>query len=186
MCKIVYLTSRRFDSHSNDFKSYLSDELKKRGITVVNDYAFDLFNFFRSHKTYGIAIAIDFYDDGGEGSGLLLNKNCSVVCRDFAYNLSNNLDIITPMIKWRDIGFVDSHNNIWYKFFNKVSSSTKAVFYLCTKDNESDWNSYSVAFKDLITLFADEIERCLNSDYDAKHYCKTPNEARLNLRKTYK
>ena len=106
MCKVVYLTSKRFDKPSKIFKEALADELRSRKVEVVIDYAYDLFNRFRRHKTYGIALAFDFYRDNKQGCGLTLNKNCSFIGRDFAYNLSNNLDVLTPTIRWRDFKFV--------------------------------------------------------------------------------
>lgn len=183
MCKIVYLTSKRFDKPSNDFKQALAKELRKRNVEVVVDSAYDFLNFFRKHKTYGIALAFDFYRDGKEGCGLTLNKNCSLIGRDFAYNLSNDYDILTPRIHWRDFEFVDSHNRQWFKFFNKVSSTTKAIFYLCTYNNTSDWNSFSIAFENIIKLFADEIVRCLRSDYNAEDYRKRVKRAKLRTNK---
>lgn len=68
MCKIVYLTSKRFDKPANEFKKALAKELRKRNVEVVVDSSYDMFNFFRKHKTYGIALAFDFYRDGKQGS----------------------------------------------------------------------------------------------------------------------
>ena len=117
MCKIVYLTSKRFDKPSRIFKETLAEELRNRKVEVAVDYSYDLFNLFRKHKTYGIALAFDFYRDGKRGRGLTLNKNCSYIGRDFAYNLSNDLDILTPDIAWRDFKFVTSDDKEWFKFF---------------------------------------------------------------------
>lgn len=186
MCKIVYLTSRRFDKPSNDFKKALANELRKRNIEVVTDNSYDLFNIFRKHKTYGIALAFDFYRDGEAGSGLTLNKNCSAIGRDFAYNLSNGYDILTPRIHWRDFKYVNSEDKDWYRFFNKVSSTTKAIFYLCTYNNASDWNNFSIAFEEIIKLFADEIVRCLRSDYNTEDYRKRVKSAKLRTNKVNK
>lgn len=183
MCKIVYLTSRRFDKPSDEFKRALADELRKRNVEVVTDYAYDIFNRFRKHKTYGMAIAFDFYRDGKEGCGLTLNKNCSYISRDFAYNLSNVYDHLTPSLHWRDFQFVDSYDKQWYRFFNKISSSTKAIFYLCTLNNPADWNNYSIAREDVVKLFADEIIRCLRSNYDTTDYRKRVKMAKLKIRK---
>lgn len=182
MCKIVYLTAKRFDKQANDFKRALAKELNKRSIEVVTDYSYDLFNYFRKHRTYGIALAFDFYRDGKEGCGLTLNKNCSCISRYFAYNLSNVYDVLTPSLHWRDFRFVDSYNREWYKFFNKISSNTKAIFYLCTLNNSSDWNNYSIAMEDIVKLFADEITRCLRSNYDTNDYKKRVNLAKAKLR----
>ena len=63
MCKIVYLTSKRWDRPSYKFKKALAEELEKRNIEVVVDSSYDIFNLFRRHKTYGIAIGFDFYQD---------------------------------------------------------------------------------------------------------------------------
>lgn len=172
MCKIVYLTSKRFDNTASVFKEALAKELHKRKINVVIGSAFDLFNIFRKHKTYGIAIGVDFYDDFSEGRGLVLNKHCSVISRDFAYNVSNNLDKISPSIPWKHFDMVDSYDNTWYRFFNKVSSRIKVVFYLCTKNNETDINVYEVTFEKIVENFADEIVRCLRSDFNTETYRK--------------
>ena len=47
MCKIVYLTSKRFDKPSSEFKKALADELRKRNVEVVTDYSYDWLNHFR-------------------------------------------------------------------------------------------------------------------------------------------
>ena len=186
MCKIVYLTSKRFDKPANQFKQALAKELRKRNVEVVVDSSYDVFNFLRKHKTYGIALAFDFYRDGKKGAGLTLNKNCSYIGRDFAYNLSNAYDVITPLTKWRDFQFVDSHDKEWFKFFNKVSSSTKAIFYLCTYTNDSDREEFYVVYEKIIQLFVDEIVRCLRSDYDTEDYRKRVKLAKLKTNKVNK
>lgn len=183
MCKIVYLTCKRFDKASRDFRDALFDELVERKIEVVTDYSYDIFNLKKRHKTYGIALAFDFYKDGKTGCGLTLNKNCSFIGRDFAYNLSNDLDVLTPTIHWRDFQFVTSDDKEWFRFFNKVSSSTKAIFYLCTYNNPCDWDAYSIAFDKIIKLFADEIVRCLRSDYNADDYRKRVKMAKIKTSK---
>lgn len=183
MCKIVYLTAKMFDTPAKQFRNALAGELEKRGVEVVTDTTNPIKRFFNSHKTYGIAIAIDFFRDNDKGCGLTLNKHCSYISRDFAYNLSNNLDMLTPSIRWRDFKFVDSWDNEWYKFFNKVSSETKAIFYLCTYNNSDDWDEYSLAFDKLVQAFADEIVRCLRSDYDCRVYAHNVRVARLKVRK---
>lgn len=183
MCKIVYLTCKRFDKHSNNFKKALACELRNRNIEVVTGYSYDFLNSMKKHRTYGIAIAFDFYRDGKEGCGLTLNKNCSYISRDFAYNLSNVYDSVIPSLHWRDFKFVDSNDKQWYRFFNKVSSSTKSIFYLCTQNNPSDWNKYSISIENIIKLFADEIVRCLRSNYDAADYRKRVKMAKLKIRK---
>lgn len=185
MCKIVYLTTKRFNSAPNHFKNALAKELRSRGVNVITDYSYDLLNMFRKHKTYGIALAFDFYKDNKEGCGLTLNKNSSYISRDFAYNLSNQLDRLTPDIHWRDFNFVESENEEWYKFFNKVSSSTKAIFYLCTINNKKDFENYSIGFNRIIKSFSDEIIRCLRSNYDAENYRKRVKIARLQIRKNF-
>lgn len=183
MCKIVYLTSKRFDKPSRIFKEALAEELRNRKVEVVVDSSYDVFNFWRKHETYGIALAFDFYRDGKRGCGLTLNKNCSFIGRDFAYNLSNDLDILTPDIAWRDFKFVTSDDKEWFKFFNKVSASTKAIFYLCTLNNPCDWENYSIAFKEIIKLFADEIVRCLRSNYNTEDYRKRVKLAKIRTSK---
>lgn len=183
MCKIVYLTTRCFDKASRNFRDALADELRNRKIEVVTDSSCVLKRYFSRHHTYGIALAIDFFNDNSDGCGLTLNRRCSVISRDFAYNLSSALDLLTPSIRWRDFRFVDSDDNEWYKFFNKVSASTKAILYLCTKNNESDWETYQMAFDRLVKLFADEIVRCLRSNYDYIKYKQSTDLMKLKLRK---
>lgn len=186
MCKIVYLTSRLFDAPSKEFKNALSKELKRRNIEVITDTTCKFKCLFRKHRTFGIAIALDFFRDKKAGCSLTLNKQCSFISRDFAYNLSNNLDLLTPRIRWRDFKFVDSYDKDWYKFFNKVSSSTKAIFYLCTYDNPSDFNNYYLAFDKIIQAFADEIVRCLRSDYNYEDYQRRVRMSKLKNNKTKK
>lgn len=183
MCKVVYLTTRCFDKTSQKFRDALAEELRNRKIEVVTDSTCFIKRYFAKHHTYGIALAIDFFRDRGEGCGLTLNRRCSFISRDFAYNLSNALDILTPTIKWRDFKFVDSDDSQWYNFFNKVSASTKAILYLCTQTNESDYESYQLAFDKLVKMFADEIVRCLRSNYDYLKYQQSTKLAKLRLRK---
>ena len=173
MCKVVYLTSRCFDWRSRQFKNLLAAELRNRGVEVVIGTTCWLKCLFRKHKTYGIAIAIDFFRTGTDGCGLTLNKQCSYLSRDFAYALSNNLDLLTPRIRWREFKFVDSDDKDWYKFFNKVSSATKAIFYLCTSTNPIEYDVFSVAQPQIVKGFADEIVRCLRSNYDYLSYTRS-------------
>ena len=183
MCKIVYLTTRCFDKASRDFRDALAEELRSRKIEVVVNSTCYLKQLFAKHHTYGMAIAIDFFRDNQNGCGLTLNRKCPFISRDFAYNLSNILDILTPTIKWRDFKFVDSDDDDWYKFFNKISASTKTIIYLCTKNNEQDWETYQLAFDKLIKSFANEIIRCLRSNYDYIKYNQSAKLAKLKLRK---
>ena len=183
MCKIVYLTSRCFDTPSSEFKTALKAELEKRKIEVVTDTTCAIKRFFRKHKTYGIAIAIDFFRDGKNGCGLTLNRRCSPISRDFAYNISNAVDILTPRIKWRDFAFTDSDSKEWKRFFYNVSSATKAIFYLCTYNNEAEYDSFCEQFDKIVIAFADEIVRCLRSDYDYEDYQKRVRLARLKTKR---
>lgn len=188
MCKIVYLTNRCFDRASINFRDALAQELRSREVDgkrveVVTSSSCRIKQYFIEHKTYGIAIAIDFFNDGGDGCGLTLNKKCSFISRDFAYNLSNTLDLLTPSIRWRDFKFVDSYDKEWYKFFNKISASTKAILYLCTKNNRNDWENYQLAFNALVKGFADEIIRCLRSNYDYDKYTQSSKLAKLRARR---
>ena len=183
MCKVVYLTTRCFDSSAKKFRDALADELRNRNVEVVTNSSCLFKQYFMSHKTYGIAIAIDFYKDKKDGCGLTLNKKCSFISRDFAYNLSNALDLLTPSIRWRDFKFVDSYDREWYRFFNKISASTKAILYLCTKNNANDWDSYQTAFYKLVKSFADEIVRCLRSNYDYNKYQQSSKLAKLRARR---
>ena len=167
MCKIVYLTSNRFCRPAREFRFLLAQELKRRNVEVVEDNSC---NFFNKRKIYGIAIAFDFYKDKNIGCGLTLNKNCSRIARDFAYNLSNDIDKLTSEIFWRDFNFVDSNNRVWKKYFNKISSVTKSVFYICTMNNSTDWDIYCNCRDEIVNVFADEIIRCLRSNYDIRNY----------------
>lgn len=170
MCKTVYLTTKRFDYASNYFCGLLQKELQKRNIDVVFKSRNDLLTLFRRHKVYGIALAFEFYNDKRSGSGLTLNKRCSNIGRQFAYSLSNGIDSIYPDIIWRNIEFVDSEDKEWFKYFNKVSATTKAVFHLCTKNNEYEYETFITYEERLIRVFADEIVRCLRSNYDTANY----------------
>lgn len=183
MCKTVYLTSKRFDTPANNFKKALAGELRARGVEVVVDYAYDWLNFLRSHKTFGIAIAFNFYRDGESGSSLTLNKNCSAISREFNYNLSNAYDTVTPNILWRDFTFVSSNDKEWFKYFNKISSNIKSIFYLCTYTNKRDWENFSLEYDKIIKVFADEIIRCLRSDYKTDDYRKRVKASRIRTRK---
>lgn len=173
MCKNVYLTSRCFDRPSREFINALELELRKRDIEVFSETTCKFKMWFKKHKTFGIAIAIDFFHDGKNGCSLTLNKKCSNISRDFAYTLSNKLDEFIPRIKWRDFKFVDSYNKEWYRFFNKVSSTTKVIFYLCTANNPSEYDDFETAKDDIVNQFADEIVRCLRANYDYVSYMKS-------------
>ncbi len=172
MCKIVHLTSERFDIGANRFKHLLKEELKQRGIEVVLDYSYDIFNVFKKHNTYGISIAIDFYKDNSEGKGIIINKQCSEISKAFSYNLSNILDETLPTIKWRGISFVKSDDKIWYNFFNRVSSETKVILKLCTKTKKQEYFDYNSSVDKIVELFSEEIVRCLRSDYNYITYQK--------------
>ena len=182
MCKTVYITTRSFDIPAREFKTALADELRNRKVEVVTDTTCALKRLFRKHKTYGMAIAIDFFRDGKDGCGLTLNKQCSYISRDFAYNISNLMDTLTPRIRWRDFRFVDGEVFEWRKFFYKISSETKAIFYLCTYNNDVDYDIYSAAMENIVKAFADEIIRCLRSNYDYRDYQRRVKIAKLKLR----
>lgn len=183
MCKIVYLTSRCFDTPSKHFRNALADELRSRNVEVVTDTTCWVKRIFRRRHTYGMAIAIDFFRDGGEGCGLTLNEQCSFISRDFAYSISNILDELTPRIRWRDFKFVGRENKTWRDFFDKINSETKAIFYLCTYNNLVDYDAFMAKFNEIVKAFADEIVRCLRSNYDVEDYQKRVRMAKLKLRK---
>lgn len=183
MCKIVYLTCNRFNKEARYFCNELASELRKRNISVVKGYYYDALNFWRRHKTYGISLSFDFYQDGKSGAGLTLNKNCSYISRDFAYNLCNELDKLTPHIAWRDFKFVSSNDKEWYRSFNKISSTTKAIFYVCTQNNEVEWDLFTAFKNHIIRVFVDEIVRCLRSNYDSDNYRKRVAAAQLKIKK---
>ena len=183
MCKIVYLTSKSLNSPAKKFRDALAKELRKRNIEVVCNGTNFFKRLFSRHKTYGIAIAIDFFYDKKDGCGMTLNKRCSNLSRMFAYSLSNNLDILTPQIRWRDFKFVDSNDKEWYRYFNNVSSNTKAILYLCTFNNPSDVNNYTIAFDLIVNSFAEEIVRCLRSNYNTEDYSKRLQIAKQKFKK---
>lgn len=187
MCKIVYLTTRLFDAPSNRFKKALAGELRKRDIEVVTDTTFSLRRLFRRQHTYGMSIAIDFFRDGtegGSGSGLVLSEKCSFISRDFAYSLSNVMDDALPRVRWRDFRFVSNEDKTWKKFFKNIHSETKAIFYLCTYNRESEYNMFMVKFDEIVRVFADEIVRCLKSNYNVRDYHHRVKQARLKLKKS--
>lgn len=183
MCKVVYLTSRSFDKASFQFRNALAEELRSRGIEVVEESICKIKQLFLPHKTYGLAVAIDFFRDDGNGCGLTVNRRGSIISKTFAHNLSNVLDYLLPTVRWRSINFVDSDDDDWNRFFNKVSAEAKAILYLCTESNETDWENYLVQFPKLVKNFADEIIRCLRSDYDEDKYIKASSLARLKRKR---
>lgn len=183
MCQVVYLTSRCFDKPSKEFKEALAAELRNRKVQVVTDTTCTLKRWFRKHKTYGIAIAIDFFRDAKHGCSLTLNRRCSYISRDFAYNLSNSFDVLTPRIKWRDFRFVESDDIEWKTYFDKISSETKAIFYLCTYNNDVEYDSFCSVFDKVVKSFADEIIRCLRSNYDYNDYQKRVRLAKLKTKR---
>lgn len=183
MCQVVYLTSRCFDKPSREFKEALASELRNRKVQVVTDSACNLRRWFRKHKTYGIAIAIDFFRDGKYGCGLTLNRRCSHISRDFAYNLSNSFDVLTPRIKWRDLRFVENDDAKWKMYFDKISSETKVIFYLCTYSNDVEYDSFYSVFDKVVKSFADEIIRCLRSNYDYSDYQKRVRLVKLKTKR---
>lgn len=180
----VYLTSKRFDSPARNLRNAIFNELKKRGVDGIKiGNSQDVLNMFRSHKTFKIAIAFDFYKDGMKGSGITLNEDCSSISRDFAYTLSSNYDVITPMISWRDIRFVDSYDKEWFRFFNNISANTKMIFHLCTYNNPSDKDEFHTSFEKIVSLFVEEIIRCLRSECDSDNYRKRVEIAKMKKNK---
>jgi hypothetical protein len=171
MCKIVYLTSRRFDTESKLFIDKLKNELEYRNVEVVFDYSYDFLNLFKKHKTYGISIGFDFYKDIESGRGIILNKFSSNISRAFAYGLSSNIDKVLPS-KWREFEFVKSDNKTWYKFFNKISAEAKIIFYFGSKNNTEEFEEFLTSSEKFVKVFADEIVRCLRSDYNYLDYQK--------------
>ena len=181
MCNIVYLTVNRGDGAAREFSAALASALRARQIEVVEEYSYDLLNFWKRHRTYGIAIAFDFYRDAQRGSGLTLNKNCSTIGREFAYELCNDIDRAMPDVVWRDFQFVKSDDRTWFRFFNQVSSNVKSIFHLCNKNIESDWETYNVHIPELVKIFTDEIVRCLRSRYNPEEYRKRVRAVKLRI-----
>ena len=181
MCNIVYLTVNRGDGAARKFSAALASALRAHQIEVVEEYSYDLLNFWKRHRTYGIAIAFDFYRDAQRGSGLTLNKNCSTIGRDFAYELCNAIDRAMPDVVWRDFQFVKSDDRTWFRFFNQVSSNVKSIFHLCNKNIESDWETYNVHIPELVKIFTDEIVRCLRSRYNPEEYRKRVRAVKLRI-----
>ena len=159
MCKIVYLTSRCLDTPSRHFRDALADELRSRNIEVVTDSTCWIKKVFRRERTYGMAIAIDFFRDNGNGCGLTLNQRCLYISRDFK--------------------FVENHDKTWKLFFEKVNSETKAIFYLCTYTDSVDYDLFMTKFDIVVHRFADEIVRCLRSNYDITDYQKRVRLAKI-------
>lgn len=180
MSNSVYLTSRLFNDTAMMFRRALAKELSSRNIKVIEDNSFPLKRIFRSRKNCGIAIAIDFFDDGKEGSGIKLNKGCTTISRDFAYTISNELDKIAPQLRWRDFEFISAIDKNWRNYFHNVGGEVKVIFYLCTINNEEDFDIFSTHFNDMVKVFADEIVRCIRSNYKSLVYQK---KLRTKLRK---
>ena len=186
MCKVVYLTSKRFNAEARRFIQALAAELRRRRIEVVVGNAYDVWNYFRPHRTYGIAMAVDFFADQKDGCSLTLNRVCPALTRDFAYNLSNHYDILTPQIRWRSFLFVDSYDRQWYRFFNRVSAEVKLIIYPATLSCEGDMDAYLSARDGIIRVFADEIVRCLRSNYDYNAYARAAKAARIRINERMK
>lgn len=182
MCKTVFLTTKNFDYASVYFCNLLSQELRKRNIDVVYKPR-GLFGLFRRQRVYGIALAIDFYNDGKSGSGLTLNKRCSSIGRQFAYSLSNGIDMVYPNIIWRDLSFVDSSDKEWKRYFSKVNTTTKAIFHLCTKNNEFEYETFVTLEEKCVRVFTDEIVRCIRSNYDTEKYMEKVKFAKYQQQK---
>ena len=51
MCKIVYLTCNRFNREAKCFRNDLARELRARNVEGVVGSSYDVFNFWRRHKT---------------------------------------------------------------------------------------------------------------------------------------
>lgn len=186
MRKVVYLTSKRFNAEARRFVHDLAEELRRRRVEVVTGSAYDVWNYFRPHRTYGVAIAVDFFTDRDDGCSLTLNCVCPALTRDFAYNLSNHYDLLTPQIRWRSFSFVDSHDPQWYRFFNRISAEVKLIIYPATLTNEGDMDAYKSAKPDIIKAFADEILRCLRSNYDSHAYARAAKAARIRINEIMK
>lgn len=164
MCRSVYLTCRRFDGLSRQFLKDLAKSLRELDIDVHIGRARDIFNIFRFHKTYDISIGIDFHRDKGSGGSLCLNSLCSSIGRDFAYNLSEALDKAMPKTKWREFGYVKSNDKTWSKFFWRISSQAKCLFYICTASSDIEFEEYNTAKAEIISLFAEQISLLVRSD----------------------
>lgn len=177
MCRSVYLTCRRFDRLSREFIKDLSKALKELGIEVHTGRARDVFSVFRFHKTYDISIGIDFHRDEGSGGSLCLNSLCSPIGREFAYNLSKALDIALPKIRWREFGYVKSSDKTWSKFFWRVSSQAKCLFYICTASRPVELEEYRLAKSEIISLFAEQISFLIKSDMCRCEYNKLAKKA---------
>lgn len=180
MNKSVYLTTKIFNDSAIFFRQALKKELTTRKIEVIEDNAFFFKRYLRSKQNCSIAIAIDFFNDGEGGSGIKLNKGCTAISRDFAYTISNELDKIAPQLRWRDFEFISSIDSEWQNYFRNVGSEVKVIFYLCTINNEDDYDIFSMHFNEMVKIFADEIVRCIRSNYKSLVYQK---KLRTKLRK---
>lgn len=181
MCKIVYLTRRAFNRPAKRFINALAYELRKKNVEVVTSNTNLLRVVGKRHRMYGIAIAIDFFNDGASGGGLTLNRRSSKMSRLFASYISNDVDRVMSSVFWRNFTFVDSDDKYWYRYFNNVSSEIKVVFHLCTINNVDDANSFYNSFDDLVKSFASEIIRCLRSNYKVSTYIKSAKIAKRKL-----
>lgn len=183
MCKSVCLIYNRFDFNSKEFCYSLGEELKKNRIDFDINNSNDIFNKFRKHKTYRIAIGVEFFSNGEIGRGLVINDKCSYISNEFAYTLSNNVDSINSKIRWRDFEFMESDAPKWFKFFNKVSAEVKLIFHPCVKNCYSSCEEYSVTFEKTIKIFTEEIVRCLRADCDFFEYKKRVKLSKVKLNK---
>lgn len=177
MCRSVYLTCRRFDKIAREFVRDLAKALKEIGIEVHTGVARDVFSVFRFHRTYDVAVGIDFHRDEGSGGSLCLNSLCSPIGREFAYNLSKALDIAMPKTRWRELAYVKSSNKTWAKFFWRVSSQAKCLFYICTASRPVEIEEYYVAKSEIISLFAEQISFMIKSDMCRCEYNKLARRA---------
>lgn len=186
MCKIVYLTRKSFNKPAKRFINALALELRQRNVEVVTSTANFIKSIAKKHKTYGVALAIDFFNDGKSGGGLTLNKRCSEMSKIFALTISDGIDRVVYPTRWRSFSFVSSDNSDWYLYFNKVSAETKVIFHLCTMNNSEDMNSFWNSFDNLVKSFADEIVRCLRSDYNTSTYIRSVKIAKRKLKQLNK
>ena len=114
------------------------------------------------------------------GFGVLLNENCSLINKLFNYNLSKNLDIKFPEIRWEVFDFVNINNKYWKLFFNKVNSKINIIFSLGNKNEIEIFELYS---DDFVKIFVDEILRCIRSDFNLIKYERQTKIAENKIKK---
>lgn len=182
----ILLIRRSFDFRSKRFIRELTQMLSEYDVTVLSQTTNFISCHFRHHRTYDLAIGIDFFRDFNDGAAVTINSRASKMSLQFAYSLSSALDDFTPLIRWRGFNFVSSYDRQWYKFFNGVSADSKLIFYLCTLTNRNEAECFENEHQNIERAFASEIVRYLRNANDAERYVKQSQIARVSMRRFMK